>query len=224
MRNAKLIDQQLIVTVDNAGGIGEKEHDAVKTSNEVVAYYTARVALLEQWCAGGQPTHIFLSNFTGESAWTDYEKGIERVFNELGEKMPPINGSTETNFPSLQSGLSIMMIGKKVYDFNAEHCLWYVVGKPLVGDEILNNPDHVAKLSELYMLIKLRVIKSIWPVGSKGIGSECSRLFSGYEIKCELPLDKSSGPSSAVIVAVNREQKDQFKDTITTSFFEITLR
>ena len=43
MRNATLIDQQYVVTVDNAGCIGEKEQDVVKASNELTSYYCTRV-------------------------------------------------------------------------------------------------------------------------------------------------------------------------------------
>nr|WP_106779940.1 hypothetical protein [Lysinibacillus timonensis] len=223
MRNAILIDQNIVITVDNTGCVGEKEHDLVNTSNELVAYYTARVALIEQWCAGGQPTHIFMSNFTSDEAWSDYEKGIHRVFVEIGERMPTISGSTESNFESLQSGISIMMVGKKIYDNNAEQCSWFIVGKPLVGEEILNEPEHIAKLNELYMLIKMGVIKSVWPVGSKGIRFECEKLFRDYDIECALPLEKTSGPASSVIVAVDRDQLEQFKDSISTIYEEIKL-
>lgn len=223
MRNAIKIDENTIVTIDNAGCIGEKAQDVVHVPNEVTAYYTARVAILEQWCAGAQPTHLFLSNFTSEDAWFDYEKGIERVFNEIGEKMPPLKGSTESNFESLQSGLSLMIIGKTTYETNVEHCDWFVVGKPLVGDEVVKEPNEVVKINELSSLLKLGVIRCVWPVGSKGIGHECEKIFKGRKVECLLPLDKSSGPSTSVIVAVQKSKIDQFKEVISTSCEEIRI-
>ncbi|MGE7667436.1 hypothetical protein ACQKMN_17185 [Ureibacillus composti] len=223
MRNAIKFDQNLVVTIDNAGCIGEKAQDFVKASNELTAYYTARVGLLEQWCAGAHPVNLFLSNFTGDEAWADYEKGISKVFEEIGEKIPPLKGSTESNFESLQSGLSLMMIGKKTFEMNEENCQWYVIGLPLVGKEVVEQPQNVAKLNELLLLIRMSVIKKIWPVGSKGISAECARLFPRSSIQCDLPLDKTSGPSTAVIVGVDKDQIELFKEKISTPIHQIKL-
>ncbi len=225
MRNAIKIDDQTVLTIDNAGCIGEKELDIVKATNSLTANYTARVALLEQWCAGARPTHIFLSNFTNDAAWGDYEKGIHQIFDEIGENVPPIKGSTESNFESMQSALSIMMIGKIEFNVSrSENYNWFVVGKPLVGQEVINQAHHVAKLKELYQLLKLGVAKQIWPVGSKGIAAECDRIFKGKSYSCTLPLEKSSGPSTAVIVAIEKEQIHLFKENTSVCYEAIHLK
>jgi hypothetical protein len=223
MRNATLIDQQYVVTVDNAGCIGEKEQDVVKASNELTSYYCTRVGLLEQWCAGSHPTHLFLSNFTSEEAWKDYEKGIQKAFDEIGEKMPPLSGSTETNFESLQSGISLMMVGKVIRETSAELCEWFIIGKPLVGQDVIDNKEQVASLSEIYVLLKLGIIETIWPVGSKGIGAELERLFSGFNVECSLPLDVSSGPATCVIVGVRKENVNQLEEHITAPIQQIKI-
>lgn len=225
MRNALKIDNNTVVTIDNAGCIGEKEFDIVYASNRLTAYYTARVAMLEQWCAGAHPTHIFLSNFTSDAAWNDYEKGIQQVFDEIGENVPPIKGSTESNFESMQSALSIMMIGKVEFEVNRNHLYnWFVVGKPLVGQEVVEQAHHVAKLHELYKLLKLGIAKQVWPVGSKGIAAECNRIFEGKQYSCKLPLMKTSGPSTSVIVAVDKEQIDLFKEIISVHYEAIHIK
>lgn len=224
MRNAVLIDNQYVVTVDNSGCIGEKELDAVKVSNEIAAYYTARVGLLEQWCAGSHPTHIFLSNFSGDAAWKDYEKGIVQAFEEIGEKVPQISGSSESNFESKQSGISITMIGKIVREIDDDSCDWFVIGKPLVGQEVIDESEHVVKLKEIHVLLKLGIVKRIWPVGSKGIGAEVSKLFNGFQVECALPLDKSAGPATCVIVAVKKEDVSQLMDNVTTSIEQLKIK
>ncbi|SOC20982.1 alpha-ribazole kinase [Ureibacillus xyleni] len=224
MRNAIKIDKDTIITIDNSGCIGEKEHDYVKVSNEVAAYYSARVSILEQWCAGAQPTHLFLANFTSEEAWGDYEKGFAKVFEEIGEKMPPLNGSTESNFTSMQSGLSLTVVGKIAFEVNEENCDWFIVGKPLVGEEVVNNLNDVAKLNELILLIKLGVVKHVWPVGSKGIKAECKKIFKNNEIECALPLEKSGGPSTCVIVAVDREQLEQFYEIVSVPVEQLIIK
>ncbi|HWK24256.1 MAG TPA: hypothetical protein VNS08_14600 [Ureibacillus sp.] len=216
MRNAVRIDESTVVTMDNSGCIGEKELDAVHVPNELAAYYTARVALLEQWCAGAEPTQLFLANFTGDEAWSAYEKGIQEAFTDIGVPMPELKGSTESNFKSLQSGISLMMIGKVQYEITKENLHWFVVGKPLVGEEVIVQSQHVAKLNEIHNIIRLDIAKQVWPVGSKGILLELQRIFPGAEFECSIDMEKTSGPATAVIVGVPEEELNDFKSQITT--------
>ena len=223
MRNATIINENTVVTIDNSGCIGEKELDAVQVSNEITAYYSARVALLEQWCAGAHPTHIFMANFTSEEAWQDYVNGIKRTFDEIGAQLPLISGSTESNFQSLQSGISITMIGNMQFDGDVRNCHWYIIGKPLVGVEVIEQQHNVAKLKELYDLLKQGIAKKVWPVGSKGIGFELQRIFEHGKYHCSLPLNKTSGPATAVIVAIAEEKVHMFEKMITTSYENIIV-
>ena len=223
MRNATVINEYTVVTIDNSGCIGEKQLDVVQVPNDVTAYYSARVNLLEQWCAGAHPTHIFMANFTSEEAWKDYVKGIKRTFDEIGEELPPISGSTESNFQSLQSGISITMIGKIEFDCTFQNCSWFVIGKPLVGQEVVEQESNVAKLKEIYQLLKLEISKQVWPVGSKGIGSELQRIFPNRKFQCHFPLNKTSGPATSVIVAIEKDKLQDFKEIVTTPYEQIIL-
>ncbi|MEK9198714.1 hypothetical protein ACH0B5_05090 [Ureibacillus sp. 179-F W5.1 NHS] len=223
MRNASKVDENTVVTMDNSGCIGEKQLDVVYATNEVTAYYTTRVALIEQWCAGAHPSNIFMANFTSDAAWDDYIKGIKRAFDEIEDTMPPIKGSTESNFQSLQSGLSLMMIGKIQFDLDTKNCDWYVIGKPLVGPEVIDEEKHVAKLKELYQLLKRGIIKQVWPVGSKGIQAELERIFPGKEVTCSLPLHKTSGPSTSVIVAVKKNEENHLNERLTTPYEKLII-
>ncbi|MDN4493264.1 hypothetical protein [Ureibacillus aquaedulcis] len=223
MRNAIKIDETSVVTIDNSGCIGEKELDEVHASNELTAYYTTRVALFEQWCAGAEPTHIFLSNFTGEEAWEDYKRGIQAAFDEIGAALPAINGSSESNFKSLQSGISLMIVGKVKYENSIENLQWFVVGKPLVGQEVIMEPQDVVKLKEVHNLIQLKVAKHIWPVGSKGIRSELERIFPNRKFECPLDLEKSSGPATSVIVGIPFDKIEEFKNLITTDCYLVKI-
>ena len=223
MRNAIKIDESTVVTIDNSGCIGEKELDAVKVSNVLTAYFTARVALLEQWCAGAEPINILLSNFTGDGAWKDYEKGIQQAFNEIGAPMPPLNGSTESNFQALQSGISLMMIGKVQYKPSKEDLQWFVVGKPLVGEAVIRESQNVAKLGEIYSLVQLKIAEQIWPVGSKGILSELETIFPNRKFKCALDVEKTSGPATAVIVGIRHSKIKEFKNQISSIYEPILI-
>jgi len=223
MRNARKIDENTVITVDNSGCIGEKELDVVQVANSLTAYFSTRVVLLEQWCAGAEPTHVFVSNFTGEHAWADYEKGIKRAFDEIGLAMPTISGSTESNFSSLQSGISLMLIGKVQFQPTKENLLWYVIGKPLVGHEVIQEAQSVAKLNEIYNLFKLKIANQIWPVGSKGILSELKRILPGRQFDCSLDLYTSGGPATSVIVGIPPQNLKQFQQQISTPYEEIQI-
>lgn len=223
MRNAIKIDDSSVVTIDNSGCIGEKELDEVHVSNELTAYYSMRVSLFEQWCAGAEPTNIFVSNFTGDAAWVDYCKGIRLAFDEIGVAMPAINGSSESNFKSLQSGISLMIIGKVKFETCKEDLQWFVVGKPLVGKEVLLESQHVVKLKEIYDLIQLKIAKQVWPVGSKGILAELESMFPCRKFECPLDMHKSSGPATSVIVGIPVDKIDEFNNQLTTDFHPIKI-
>ena len=45
-----------VLTTDNSAGIGEKEAMLFQLPDEIVSYFAARVALLEQWAAGATST------------------------------------------------------------------------------------------------------------------------------------------------------------------------
>lgn len=220
MRNAIQVDENIILTIDNAGCIGEKEADIVKVPNEIVAYFATRVTLLEQWCAGAEPSHLLLANFTGDAAWDDYVKGCQRQFDEIGKALPPITGSTESNFSALQSGFSLTMVGKKHLQPTIENCHYFVIGRPLVGQQVMEHMQDIASLHELYTLWQADIIQAIWPCGSKGIGAEIT-AFTGQTLSCELDMASSAGPATAVLVAVHEADIAQLYKEISTPIYRL---
>lgn len=204
----------LVVSIDNSGCIGTKEHDIVHVPNEVTAYFTARTAILEQLCAGAVPVQLLMANFSGDDVWAEYEHGFKKAFSEMGLEMPPLMGSSETNFQSLQSAVSLTMLGKKQFEQNTNDCEFYVVGEPLVGNDVIENPHKIAQLNELYEGLASGMIQAIWPTGSKGIGAEIIR-FVGEKYTADIDLACSAGPSCAVLVAVKKEHEEIFKPNMT---------
>ena len=219
MRNSIRVEQ-MIVTIDNSGCIGEKDADIVQVSNVVTAAFTARTAMLEQWCAGAKPVQLLLANFSGDAAWNDYVQGCQQIFNEIGEALPPITGSSESNFSALQSAMSLTMIGQPAFTVLTADCQFFVVGEPLVGYEVIAQADKVAKLKEIYRGLQEGWLSALWPTGSKGIGAEIER-FTGANYTCTLDLTCSAGPSTAVLVAVREENIQLFKQLITAPITEI---
>lgn len=204
MRNAVLLDENLVITTDNSGGIGEKAQDIVAVSDETTAYYAARVALLEQWAAQANPAMILIHNFSGQESWDKYVSGVSRLLKESGVEELPISGSTETNMKLLQSAVAVTMIGKRKNHSVTLVGKWFVYGAPLVGEEVLHNAHEVASLQKLKEALDTGIVQRIWPAGSKGLLHEIRQVLKDEHAEVESALDlyKSAGPSTAVLVHV----------------------
>lgn len=209
MRNAVLLPNGFVLTTDNSAGIGEKEADLVHVSDEVVAYFAARVALMEQWAAGAHPISIVLHNFSGNKNWDKYAEGIKKLFGEIAQPCPEITGSTESNMETLQSAIAVTLIGKQKTD-SAENYTWYVYGKPCVGQEVMTESDKIADLKKIWESINSGLVERVWPVGSTGIAEECKRLG----LRCELQgwdIGKSAGPATTVLLGIANNRIEEAK-------------
>lgn len=207
MRNAIQLPNGLVLTTDNSAAIGEKLDDIVRVDDEVVAYFAARVTLLEQWAAKAKPISIIVHNFSGDKSWEKYIGGIQKVFEEIDLTCPTITGSTESNMETLQSALAVTMIGEPQVSIKQE-VAWFVYGKPCVGDEVLLESYAIADLNKIHQAMKQGLILDVWPVGSSGIAAECNRL----KLSCLLKgwdTEKSAGPATSVLLGI---AKDQIKD------------
>lgn len=199
------------MTTDNAGAIGEKKHDVVQVSDELTAYFAARVTLLEQWAANAEPIAVLIHNFSGASSWPKYVAGVTRLFQEVGLQLPPLSGSSETNMESLQSAMAVTLIGKRKKRLqNGENVRWYTYGYPLVGHEVLQFPERVASLAKLKDAIDHHIVERIWPVGSQGILHEVRQLTQNDNVQIETELDvtTSAGPATVILLAIDDKKKD----------------
>lgn len=229
MRNALKITDGVIVTTDNAGGIGEKTADIVQAPDKLTASYAARVALLEQWAAHAELTAVLLHNFTGAQSWEAYVAGVKDVLEEAGIVGVPITGSTETNMEMLQSALSVTMIGREKPSSIETACegQWFIYGEPLVGEEVLTHPEKVASLGKLKTALDSGKVTHIWPTGSKGIRTEVQRMMEVFaadegqipHINPALNLEISCGPSTVVLVYIEASHIEEM-----AAFFGPILR
>lgn len=215
----------LIATTDNAAAIGEKPQDVVVASNELTAYLTARVTFLEQLAANAIPTHILLANFSGDDAWNGYVAGIEQVFDEIGLVRPRVDGSTESNMPTLQSGIAITMMGaiQKRAAYAHRELIWYTYGRPLVGNEVLEQAENVAQLQPIFDAWHAEIVQQVWPVGSKGLQAEFLRLFGDEKVACSLDVTKTAGPCSVILLGVHPEKEQQAQNIFTRNFEKLRI-
>ncbi len=225
MRNAILIGNNHIVTTDNSGGIGEKQADIVHTTDRLTAYFSTRVCLLEQWAAHAMPTTVLLHNFSGSASWHNYVAGIEDVFTETSMPPPPISGSSETNISLSQSAIAITMIGQQQERITSKDCEWYTYGYPLVGDEVLQNPEKIASLQKLNQALKEGCIQQLWPVGSRGILHEIRILTktSTAEITTHLDIHKSAGPSTVVLLSIPKDKQQRANDLFKEHLHKVVI-
>ncbi|WP_313893328.1 hypothetical protein [Psychrobacillus sp.] len=207
MRNAILLPNDLVLTTDNSAGIGGKAADVVRVDDEIVSYFAARVALLEQWAARATPLSIVVHNFSGNKSWDNYVAGIEHLFATIGEPCPAITGSTESNIEMLQSAVAVTMIGEKVFG-SSEEFVWYVYGVPCVGDEVLNESEKVADLKKIWDGLTNGLVVQVWPVGSTGILAECKRLGLQGEVEGWDVL-KSAGPATSTLLGIVTDRIDE---------------
>ncbi|MCO0596043.1 ATP-binding protein [Peribacillus butanolivorans] len=209
--------QSLVVSCDNSGGIGLKEKDLVQVPYEVVGYFSFRVAVMECLAAGGSPMTVVLHNFCGDEAWEALKIGVMKGMDEIGLDLS-ITGSTESNMPLLQSALGLMVIGKRRNErvmkpiFQRKMAL---IGRPLVGEEVMKQQEWIAPLSLYKSLCELEEVQ-VLPVGSKGIANEWKHLDPSGEgvsahIRSKVDIEKSSGPSTCFLIAYPEHLEDEIK-------------
>ncbi|MGG0288208.1 ATP-binding protein [Peribacillus butanolivorans] len=209
--------QSLVVSCDNSGGIGLKEKDLVQVPYEVVGYFSFRVAIMECLAAGGSPMTVVLHNFCGDEAWEALKIGVMKGMDEIGLDLS-ITGSTESNMPLLQSALGLMVIGKRRNERVMKPILqrkMALIGRPLVGEEVMKQQEWIAPLSLYKSLCELEEVQ-VLPVGSKGIANEWKHLDPSGEgvsahIRSKVDIEKSSGPSTCFLIAYPEHLEDEIK-------------
>lgn len=219
MKRDVIYTNELVIAADNSGSVGEKPGDTVKVNYETVGYFSARVALMECLAAGGEPFAAVLQNFAGGAAWRDLTAGVERAARQVG-CIIEITGSTETNFVMSESAVSIVVIGhhlRKVNPVAQKDICYGVIGKPLVGPEVLAEPGAVAPLQLFRQILEAEGVRSIWPVGSKGIAYEMKKMSGNEELQaenihCSLDVSKSAGPATCFLVAVEVGAMEKLKE------------
>lgn len=213
--------QSLLIAADNSGAIGMKELDTVKTSYDIVAYYSFRVAFMECLSGGGKPISVVLHNFCSDDSWDSIMSGVQKGLKEVGHPDIPVTGSTESNFPLLQSALGLVVIGlmespyvEPTYAYNNRK--FAVIGSPLVGDAVMSENHQVLPLNLFQELCALDGTE-ILPVGSKGILHELKAMLDSPQItkdhvRCEVDVLKTSGPSTCILMAFPSELETKIKN------------
>lgn len=216
MRDALIIpinkQDCLVITSDNSGAIGMKKQDTVKVAYDVVGYFSFRVAVMECLAAGAKPIAVVIQNFCGNKEWAELVVGVQKGLAEIGLEGVQITGSTESNFPLVQSVVGLNVIGVKSLgekkDVHFEKVA--LIGMPLVGIEVIEKANEVVPLSLFYQMSLLEDIV-VWPVGSKGVGHELKRLgLDAFDVSREV-YSKSSGPATSFLVGYHKDEEEEIR-------------
>ncbi len=223
------LDKQkfLVIACDSAGGIGSKKGDQLQVPAEIIGKFTVRVPLMEVMAVGGDIINITdtLSvelKPTGEKIIT----GISEEIKTIGLNPEEIiNGSTEENMLTTQTGIGVTVIGivnksnLKLAN-SLKNDIIVAVGYPFFGDELLCNENLIADLEDMKAIKKLDFIHDIIPVGSKGIMYEANILASMSKLVLQLNknininIEKSAGPATVLLLSLSKKYLDKLKQVI----------
>ncbi len=228
--------QSLVVSCDSSGGIGEKENDVVKTTPEVVGYFATQVALMELLAFGADLiTIVNTLSVEMDSTGEKIIEGIKEALNPLDlDDGMIVTGSTEENFPVSVTGVGITAIGivdKGEWEKprTESRMIAVLVGLPKVGDEVLKDKNEVMNISKLIDLKKKIYIGEILPVGSKGILYELEEMTKSNDLdfilekNINVDLNKSGGPSTCVIVSIEKDKYEDLKKELALPVNKIAL-
>ncbi len=214
------------ISCDSCGAIGNKEFDVVKAPPHIVAHQTAKVVLAELLSMGFEP--IVLSdglavemNDTGK----ELIEGFNKALSMLKTCKVHMTGSTEENMKTVQTSMGITCIGicdkeKLKYKKTKNTDICILLGLPLVGNEVVNNPDKILDISDYENLYLSDFIHEILPIGSKGISSELKDLCSynnlnfKYDLNISVDITKSAGPSCCCLVTINSDDIKKIENLI----------
>jgi hypothetical protein len=216
----------LVIACDSLGGIGPKINDRIKVPGEILGMFTARVPLMEVMAAGAKPVAL-VNTLSVEMSPTGAEiiKGIKNEVQNVGlEKDLIINGSTEENIPTIQTGLGVTVIGQGAKSelrlgSSKTGALVVCLGRPKVGEEVLDGSG-TADLHLLKKVLKTPGVQEVLPVGSRGIRYEAQQLAWGAKLNLkllanqEIDLEKSAGPSTCLLVSIEEKNWPQLVEKV----------
>lgn len=226
--SAQSEQRYILTSIDIAAGVGGLKFDKLNVNLEVIAYFTARVALLDILAAGASPIQVAFSTSLAKKNCSHIIDGIEQVLDDWSIDLNNrITWSTEDNFKASQTAISIMItaiaesVKLKWLNISKGDNL-FVVGEPLVGSEVLKNKGGIINSNDFESLINACSVKNIIPIGSggaidriKSIQNKTDLTFNSLNKEIE---NKSAGPATAVLV-ITDQNKEYFKTIINKSTY-----
>lgn len=216
------LDKKLVIACDSSGAIGNKPSDIIQVDPYVLGRFLVRVPLMELLSVGAKPFGV-MNTLSVEMEPTG-RRIIAGIIDELRQieldENQVLNGSTEDNFPTLQTGAGVTVIGMatKIEDKSMVGDILCCIGYPKVGDEVKLDDREICDLPTMRQIRAILGVHEIVPVGSKGIRYETEELLKRNQMTLlwddpQLPLEKTAGPSTCAIVTVQEHSLEELKKT-----------
>lgn len=214
------------IACDSCGGIGYKEHDVVKASPQLTAYHTGKVVLAELMSMGFTPM-ILADGLAVEMDDTGKQliEGFNEVLSKLKSTKVHLTGSTEENIKTVQTSMGVTCIGtcdknKLKYMNTKKNDVCMLIGLPLVGNDVVNNPDKILDIDDYEKLYLCEYINEMLPVGSRGTTAELEDLCEynnvsfKYEDNISIDLKHSGGPSCSCLITTDDKYVDIIRSLV----------
>jgi len=207
----------IVIACDSCGAVGEKDGDVLKLPTEHTATFTARVALTEVMCSGATPITITCgASNEMEPTGKAFIAAINKELANAGLSGTILTGSTEENFQTCMTALSVTVIGvaqdgELRFGQACGGDVILLIGRPDVGAEVdLTSPGFY---NEIKQLLKLPGVREIVPVGSKGVEYEAGGLaaLNNMNIRYKetgVDYKKSAGPATCLLVLCSPDEEE----------------
>lgn len=214
-------DKKLIFATDSSGAIGMKENDQVRIDNYRLGRFLAQVPFMEIMATGAEPFYVFLPIANEmEPTAAGIIEGVKSIMKDAGMDLGSINGSTEENMATSQTGAAITIMAVVDGNFKLPKAKRgqgvFSIGLPKVGQEVLNDRGEIMTLYHLKELRKMDFVGDILPVGSKGIYYEAGEMARSNSLELELIFKedliyKSAGPATVALCSAPEDKFEELK-------------
>jgi len=152
-------------------------------------------------------------------------EGFNEVLSKLKTTKVHLTGSTEENIKTVQTSMGVTCIGicdknKLKYKKTSKNDVCLLIGLPLVGNDVVNNPDKILDINDFETLYLCDYINEMLPVGSRGTATELSDLCTHnmlnfkYEDNISINLNNSGGPSCSCLITTDEKYVDIIKNLV----------
>ncbi|MBC8521654.1 MAG: hypothetical protein H8D26_06665 [Methanomicrobia archaeon] len=229
--------QAFVLANTSSGGIVPKHEDEIKLDGKLFGRLMARTVLIKVLSSGALPIAL-IANLSVEFFPTG-----SRIFQGIREEvlkiktMEVLEGHTEENIKTKQTGIGITVLGvgsekELKIGKSLKNDLIVAVGEPKVGYEVIDalnaNARDIIMVEDVLKLSKMAYVHEIIPVGHEGIkgGLKMMENIGGYRYKMEtgieeglkVDIEKSAGPSTAIILTLEEENIEEVKRRIKKPF------
>ena len=214
----------LVLSCISSGSIGPKAMDKLDINGFFLGKIMVRAVLMNVMAINAWPISIATTlSVEMDPTGSGIIRGIKAEMDRIDLDPLILSVDTEENFVTEQTGFGITVIGLS-YEEDLKVGTSQIgdvivaVGKPCVGKEVIRGESRkeIADLKDIIGFLNLEYVHEIIPINSVGIFSKTNLLSHSigkhvnfYE-NIKFDLEKSAGPSTSVLVTVDKNKVEEF--------------